>query len=257
MNVAGVRAFSLLEAALVLLIFLGLFSACAVTASTARAAVENARTEAQMARLERLLVTYYQAFGKLPCPADATRSLTDPQLGTEAQPPGACSGGMPSANMIDDDGAVAAGMVPFRALGLPFDRSVDGWSHRLMYAVATPLTIPGGKLPEEGGIAVRDLGGEARNGPFAFVLWSFGPDGHGAYPREGGLRRLKAAFGNPAQRENCDCDEDGATQHFRPLFVVRGGEAGPANQSYDDMVRPIEAAKLSAPDGDLDAEARP
>lgn len=258
MNIAGQpRAFSLIEAALVLLIFVGLFTACAVTVSTARAAIENARTEAQMARLERLLITYYQAFGRLPCPGDASRALADPQLGAEAQPPGSCRGGLPSANMIDEDDTVAAGMVPFRALGLPFDRSLDGWSHRIMYAVATPLTNPGGKLPEEGGIAVRDLNGEARGGPFAFVLWSFGLDGHGAYRREGGLHRLKAAFGNAAQRENCDCDEEGATQRFRPLFVVRGGEAGPASQAYDDMMRPVEAARLSVPDSDMDAEARP
>ncbi len=251
---APARAFSLLEAALVLLIFLGLFSACAVAASGARAAVENARTEAQMARLERLLITYYQAFGRLPCPGDATRSLRDPELGKESAPPGTCTGGESSANMVDEEGSVVSGMVPFRALGLPFDRNLDGWSRRMMYAVATPLTARGGRLAEEGGIAVRDLGGEAREGPFAFVLWSAGPDGHGAYGREGGLQRVVSHFTSPAQRENCDCDEHGASLQFRPLFVVRGGAEG-ADQTFDDMVRPVEAARLIPPDES--DEARP
>ncbi len=244
------RPFSLLEAALVLVIFLGILTACAVAVSGVRTRLDYARPDAQLARLERLLITYYQAFGRLPCPADASRLLSDPQLGAEAAMPGTCVGGVPSANFQDDDGTVAAGMVPVRALGLPFERGVDGWSHRIMYAVATPLTASTVQGMGEGGIAVRDMGGEERRGPFAFVLWSFGPDGHGAYRRVGGLQRLKATFGNPAQRENCDCDEEGRSTHFRPLFVVPGGSTGESAAAglLDDVVRPVEAARLGAED---------
>ena len=96
----------------------------------------------------------------------------------------------------------AEGMVPTRTLKLPDDYAFDSWGRRIMYTVSKDMTQANAMnifsatdtmarmTIFNGTGSVGNWGTNTVNA--AYVLLSFGPNGHGSYSRNGGATRLNA-----------------------------------------------------------------
>lgn len=105
---------------------------------------------------------------------------------------------------------IAVGMVPMRTLGLPDDYGFDSWGRRLMYAVAKDMTQSGAfglfsASDPRARITVTGLIGNATTQAL-YVAWSYGPNGHGGYPRSGGTNLVSVGSVNADELQNCHCD---------------------------------------------------
>src|ERR1035441_9662006 len=119
--------------------------------------------------------------GRLPCPADATQSISGTSYGVEAVNPGSstnCTGGAPAANFVDATNHTAIGMVPLRAIGLSNDYALDGYGRTITYAVDSAATSCWASASLPGNILVANLW-TTNNTTIAIV--SHGVDGHGAW----------------------------------------------------------------------------
>ena len=115
-------------------------------------------TVATMDALEKALLNFRMAFGRLPCPADITLTTTSANYGVEAaNTSNTCSGSTPAANYTAS--GAAEGGVPTRALRLPDSYMYDGWGHKFRYAVSPIYT--GAAISSSsactGSIAVNDV----------------------------------------------------------------------------------------------------
>jgi len=127
------RGFTLIELAIVIAI-LGILTGFGL--KIAGGFLSNAHRQETIGRLTQIedaLALFVVQHRRLPCPAngDAGTATVD---GTEYGTPGNCTG------------AQATGVVPWRALGLPTDLSLDGWGRRITYRVDPALTGPGTPL---------------------------------------------------------------------------------------------------------------
>jgi hypothetical protein len=75
----------------------------------------------------KALRAYESVNSKLPCPADATKPMGDPNYGKAAFAISDCRGGSPAANYADTTNHIAIGMVPFKTLGLPKEYALDAY----------------------------------------------------------------------------------------------------------------------------------
>ena len=238
------RGLSLPEAVVIFLVFSVCVTASAVIISNQSVQWRWRLTETRMQRIDQLLQMHLAAFGRLPCPSDISRLSGDPLDGVEAASPGHCMGALPSANADDGNSLRVSGGVPYATLGLNAQDARDGWGHRITMAVAVGWT---GEAANSGvGFQLRDLGDGILEDQAAIVLWSAGPDGHGAYAGKGGLARLHAWHTSPWQLENCDCDEEGRSTGLNAVFYQRGSipEGSDEATRLDDVVRGISNAQL-------------
>ncbi|MDE3016029.1 MAG: type II secretion system protein [Pseudomonadota bacterium] len=123
------------------------------------------------------------------------------------------------------------GMVPTKTLRLPDDYAIDGWGRRIMYAVDARFTAGSAFIanPTVDGppppctapctpnaatrMTVNDASGNPKTTAAAYVLLSFGPNGHGAFPRGSGTTpltipasRISSGSVNADELKNCDCN---------------------------------------------------
>ena len=114
------KGFTLVEIAIVLVIFGLVMSALLMPLQAQRARTEQLQTEATLENAKRALLGYAQAQGRLPCPATVASNGAEAPLGG-----GACtvqSGFLPAATL---------GVQPTDAQGF----ALDAWSNRIRYAV--------------------------------------------------------------------------------------------------------------------------
>lgn len=99
----------------------------------------DAVTLERMQRIDVAIQGFIAANGRLPCPSDVTLDRADVDYGREAEHPGRCVTGSPSATFYDDPSSptAVAGGVPVRELSLPNEAAVDAYGHRLIYVVST------------------------------------------------------------------------------------------------------------------------
>lgn len=147
-------------------------------------------------------------------------------------------------------GHVAAGAVPVRTLNLPDEYAMDGWGRRIFYGVSAPLTAVDGfsTTPVSNTasrITINNVNGTAITSTAAYVLVSYGVNGHGAFPRDGGVARLDVGSTNTNERENCGRTVDGASSCttttstlFDSVFVQSFPTKDTSNplNSFDDIV---------------------
>lgn len=157
---------------------------------------KSATTNERMMKIEKATTGFMAAYGRRPCPADGQYDVDSANFGIEGANPGACTGGTPAAPLGPDAGTgnVVAGVVPTKTLGLPDEYAFDEWGRRITYVVDKRATAKRScrtlqNYPVNngsGGIAVKD--GTAGN-TLASVMAAYishGPDGHGAFPMQGG-----------------------------------------------------------------------
>lgn len=214
---ARLTGFTLLEMSIVLVIIAIVVGAGLATFMASLKARQLQETQTKMVAIQKALYDYRIANNRIPCPANITLAITAQYFGIEGATPGTCTGGNPAANF--SNGNNVEGMVPTKTLMLPDDYAFDGWGRRIMYAVdkrftatnaftsitATDATV---RMTVLDGATVT--GGTTRSNKVGYVLLSLGPNGHGAYPRNGGATRINKSSTNIHEMNNCDCDSAAA-----------------------------------------------
>ena len=212
--------FTLVEMAVVLLILTLLASGLTVGLSAHLARRAEAATDDALAEARDALLGYVVRKGYFPCPA---KSATD---GAE-----------------DRSGASSckkyAGLLPWATLGI---HGVDGWSHRLRYAVTGDyvkdirLAVVGEKTNfPDGGIVIKTRnieGGElfltTEGGRTTAVVLSHGANGLGATDQEGNLLAAPPADSDEA----LNAGGDGKLFYSRPPSENPSATGG----AFDDRV---------------------
>jgi FG-GAP repeat len=156
----------------------------------------------RLSTVEQAMVGFMALNGRLPCPADAY-DVNVHNFGIEAAFPGAathCQGGTPAAPLGPDVGTgfVVGGVIPTKTLGLDDSYAFDEWGHRFTYLVDARATAKSGANScanlTTGGIVIKKTNGGAVIANVMHAFIAYGPDGHGAWPMQGGS--------TPAQRIN-------------------------------------------------------
>lgn len=216
-----VRAFTLLEMAVVLLIIAAVMGSAIALFTASLAGKQYQVTVERMKIIDKALQDYWLANKRLPCPYASNEGVGAADFGRESaiNTLGQCD------NNIDlvDAGANAAGVskggVPVFTLGLPYEMAFDGWGRVIHYYISSQFTNPVFFLqtvaltPGVNTISIRNINSSAvdlaTGVPYAII--SAGPNGHGAYTGvavAGGLI-LNTANNNAFELANCACDNAG------------------------------------------------
>jgi prepilin-type N-terminal cleavage/methylation domain-containing protein len=242
--------FTMLELSVVLII-VGLVTTVGV--SSGISAIESARraqTESKLSVIEAAMMTFRINNNRLPCPANLVLVKGNTNYGNETTTPGVCSG-----SNFGTAGGVVEGGVPTKALNIPEDFMYDGWGRRIAYAVDSNITdidaFNAIAIPESCGITVNDASRNPRTDSAAYVLVSFGPDGHGGYLGNG--TRMKTGATNADVLTNCHCDSDANTASYLPRFVQKEALENPTTprESFANFVRFKERWQMSIDEDQL------
>ena len=237
--------FTLLEMGIVLIITSIVAVGVMVTLTDSLTARQLRDTTSKLEAIQKALYDYRVAFSRLPCPADVTQAMTSATFGTEVATPGSCAtANFTSAYDIE-------GMVPTRTLRLPDDYAIDSWGRRIMYAVTKDMTqtsafniIAGSDATTR--MTVKNADAGANTTQAAYVLLSFGPNGHGSYSRSGGNARLNGGSTNADEWNNCDCDTNANPTGLDGIFVQKDATVNSTDRynNFDDVVMYATRANL-------------
>ncbi len=165
--------FSLVELAIVLVIFTLLAGGLMMTLSTQQEIQRLSEVRRQLADIREALLGYVAANGYLPLAADPE------------QPSGTEGAGLSKPGQI-------TGVLPWATLGLP---ETDPWGQRFTYKVSsdfsalpTPPALAGFTLTNKGNITVRDQSGTIIADDLPAIVISHGRNGLGGYNRDGQQR---------------------------------------------------------------------
>ena len=212
-------------------------------------------TEAAVGDAQTAINEFYFLNGRYPCPANITLGPDDPNYGVESCPAGA----------PDPDGVIEGG-VPFATLKVPVEYALDGFKHKLTYAVtqaqadnnppgAFIFNKTGGRIVVSGYLedgedactttitnsavifanTVLPNGDANPAGGGHFTLISHGETSVGAYTAEGDLIEACPNPANTTEAENCDGD----AQFFSNQNDCAASMGNNA-QFYDDYVAYIK-----------------
>jgi prepilin-type N-terminal cleavage/methylation domain-containing protein len=125
--------FTLIEIAVVLLIFGMILAMAAAITRGVVASQKRSLTATRLAGVDAALVQFVQQQRRLPCPADGTTPSSNTNAGTEGARNAAtgCTGNQQN------------GVVPFRLLGLSETDVTDGWDRRLTFRIDPTLAADG------------------------------------------------------------------------------------------------------------------
>lgn len=274
MPTCDLHGFSLLEMAIVLLIMAVLMGGGAAIFAASLQQRQSDETKAKLAIVQAALLDYRRAYNRIPCPGDVTQdpnAVANNYFGVEAalidkNPASPTYLQVLGCNYSDvtqspratfyDGGNVYAGEVPTKTLQLPDEYGFDGWGRRLMYVVDQRLAVTDGFSK----VAVTDTTtritvnstmaapAPQKTNLAAYLLVSFGQNGHGAYPRGAGNARVNVGSVNTDELTNCHCNSDGTSAAFGSTFVQQLPSQSPGNylNSFDDIVVYSTRAQLRA-----------
>lgn len=168
----------------------------------------------------------------------------------------------PSLNFTFTSNVV--GMVPTKTLRLPDDYAFDGWGRRIMYTANPSMTVvnafsitPVTDITQR--ITIKDASGHTKSPlpstvPLAiYVVMSFGPNGHGAWPHNGGTTRISTGSNNADELVNCACTNTAADNTVRTArtFIQKAPTQDPTigdhTNDFDDIVVYGTRADLRTP----------
>ena len=247
------QGFTLVELSVVLFIIAIVTGMAIQSGVSVIATARLSATQQKMKAIDNALLAYRNATDRLPCPADLTKAPGTTNYGIEGANPGTCTGGTPAANFKAtaapaDNGAylgLVEGAVPVTTLGLPNDFMYDGWGNHIQYAVqmnmtslsAFALTLPPSVC---GTITINDVNGAARSTGAIYALISHGPNGHGAYSKNGKI--ISTGSVNANESTNCHCNSSGTLLTFGSsdsmTYVQADPSSDPSNSlnGFDDIV---------------------
>ncbi|GEM_PF-2630805 len=174
---------------------------------------DSIATDDRMDYVQQALADYFYQNGRYPCPAPLNAAIDSAGYGREVT--NNCPGVAPVAGVDTfraagrDGRMVRTGTVPTRTLNIADSYMIDGYGHRLIYAVTEQYASAGGLVPgNEGGIFVKD--GDPNNphdatampGNVAQIVYSMGLDDNGVYSASGAL--IEPC--DPAARSGQNCD---------------------------------------------------
>lgn len=254
------RGFTLLELSIVLLIIGVIVGGGAVLFAQSVQQKQIDGTQARLAVLQKALLDFRTVFNRLPCPADAELdpvATGNNLFGREAVTlsggnPTGCNntaGGPPKTNFVS--GNYFQGLVPTNTLNLPDEYAFDGWGQRIMYTVDQRFTVTDAFTS----ITITDTTtrmtiNATMTGPVqntdraAYVLLSYGANGHGAFPRHvtfdtGIPIRINVGSTNTDELKNCHCGSDGLSGAFDSTFVQQPATTADNTdftKTFDDIV---------------------
>ena len=210
------QGFTLLELAIVLAIISFIITISVAAGSSMIAQQRYDTTYQRMALIMKAADVYARVNGHLPCPADPTLGIDDPNFGDGIGTGGGTSStGSARCNAANIQPAASAdvttnahgmrGAVPVKQLGLAPLAAIDGWDRKFSYAVSEIYTLPGSQALGKPGFSNPDTIGNIQivtpnfcgdywNFPgtshrvtkdAALFVFSHGPTGWGAYVRDG------------------------------------------------------------------------
>jgi len=260
--------FTLLETAIYLTI-LGLFTVIAIESYRHYTDVQIINENRAKKNQVRIALSNFVAENqRFPCPARPNLPHTHPLSGTEkciTAPIGSCNGLLCSvagnrdakwpSNLFlpdadeDPDPIITGGTIPYKALGISFDDTIDPWGGRLSYTVSHYMTNSAlfnydtGVIGYEGWRLVSNSpkvwnwetakraptgSGAPAEDAFLFAIVSHGPDNKGAYNYSGNL--IAPCTGTAKDIENCDGDADFINADWNsPIYSL-----GDNSEYFDD-----------------------
>jgi prepilin-type N-terminal cleavage/methylation domain-containing protein len=274
------QGFTLLEMSIVLVIIGVILAGGAVTFGASIQQRQYNETKDKLTFLQKTLRDYWLTFGRLPCPADISTynnlqtAGANNNFGKETTATnGACTGAQFVYNR--DTGTTAncdysdsnhmnctyGGMIPTKTLQLPDDYAFDGWGRRIFYAVdsdfittspvysAAALPVTDDVTNSTSRIIVRTSNGDDKTSMGAYVVLSFGPNGHGAYSRYSSTTRLSAGSANANELQNCHCSAAGVSSTFNQVFVQApySTDTSSITNTFDDLLVYGTRGTLSSP----------
>ena len=242
------RGFTLLELTIVLLIISVVIGTGVVTFTASLTKKQYDATLAKMAVIDKALVDFSVAFGRIPCPASLTLTTADSNYAIEAANQGSCTGGTPAANYTSSSG-VAEGAIPVRALKLPDSFMFDGWGRRFRYAVDPTMTSSNALPVAVGGLCSASnsaitLTGATSTSAAIYAIISHGSNGHGGFTANGVM--LNSGSVNANEQKNCHCDNTATATANDASYVQKSTTSNAANKldSFDDIVSYKEAWQM-------------
>jgi prepilin-type N-terminal cleavage/methylation domain-containing protein len=245
------QGFTLLELSIVLVIIAIVTGMAIQSGVSVVATARLSATQQKLKAVDQALLAYRNANDRLPCPADLTKAPGAANYGVEGANPGACTGGTPAATFRANASlngsylGVVEGAVPVTTLGLPNDFMYDGWGNHIRYAVnmdMTGLDAFALILPPSvcAALTVNDVNGVARSTGAIYALISQGPNGHGAYSKNGKI--ISTGSVNANEQKNCHCNSSGTLTTYGAsgwvTYVQADPSLDPSNSldSFDDIV---------------------
>ncbi len=237
-----IKGYTLIETAMVLVMtgmMIGAF------ASVYTIYVKNrdfSETQASVKRVSSNLAAFVNLYGRYPCPSQPNLGRGQPGHGMELCAPnndsinplpaaGNCfeyssaNSSLTEGICVEEstaavvDKRVLRGTLPFKALNMSEEQTIDQYGNKLTYAVTYSMTDKDtfSIKPGEAGavILVDDNDNEVAGGTNAahFYVFSSGKNGAGAYTRNGVLS-LRCPSSSSQENENCDTsDGDGIYRH--------------------------------------------
>jgi hypothetical protein len=149
-------------------------------------------TAQRIAALENAMQGYLALHGHYPCPASLTAAPDSAEFGVEmkeAADPEKCTGQFSGTGT--EGRLVWTGAVPVRTMNLPDEMMLDGWDHRIAFAVTEIYTGTAPPLnSNKSAIKIIDVNGNnatSTQGNITYAFLTTGGDESGAYSASGAL----------------------------------------------------------------------
>jgi hypothetical protein len=220
------------------------------------------QTKQKQQKIKKALELYKKANAdKYPCPASRSLKTGDGGFGDEEEcnpvAPAACGDGLSLPPCLDTDPVVIAqfsgvgvkyfpdngmiiGAVPTKALNLPDEYAFDEWGRRFVYGIDRSQAVDGSGTPSDiriedsNGVVIKYYSGGIKT---TYALFSAGPNGIGAYSKEGSLYKPCASEGgiiNSEEIENCNYLTT-ANAPEAAEFIFQSWMQDGVNYAYDDI----------------------
>ena len=220
------RGFSLLELSVVIAIMSVVAVMGLEGAATFAGRTTLATTQEKIVTLDDAVRQFFRVYGRLPCPANVLRPLSNIRVGLED-----CN--LTAVATAKGGGGVLVGSIPYRTLNIPPNAALDGYGSRFIYAVSKNLTVAGitsgtfarvtgaasakglgmieirsGRLQQPCSTLCQVLADPAAGTGAASIIFSSGADKRGSFSRNGDLQRAcvptpTASFDGKIDSQNC------------------------------------------------------
>lgn len=232
-RVSRIAGFSLIEFAILMIIFGGLAAAATLLGDKWIEKEEHKSSKLNAKTVEEALDAYRKVNKRLPCPADPALNPGDAGFGEELYTGGVCAGTLPAA--AGGSGNAVVGVLPTKTLGLGENLVTDNWGNRFDYyldkrmATENAFSVYPPANTTIGDIEVRDESGSVRTDKAIYAIVSRGANERGALTRAGTLKN--AATSDLNEQANNHFNASG-TASAKDNVVVQAS----AGKDFDDIV---------------------